>query len=46
MLVGSMGPIPRICRWNDEDAWLVNNSGLPQEIKDKWNAIRAIIQGK
>jgi hypothetical protein len=41
-----MGAIQSICGWDDEDAWLVNNSGLSQEIKDKWNAIRAIINGK
>jgi hypothetical protein len=28
--------------FSDEDAWLINNSGLSQEKKDEWNAKRAI----
>jgi hypothetical protein len=46
MLVGSIGMPHGIVGFSDKEAWLVNHSGLPQETKDKWNAIRAIVMGK
>jgi hypothetical protein len=42
MAVGRLGGGQGIYSFNDECAWAVNNSGLSQERKDRWNAMRAL----
>jgi hypothetical protein len=42
-MIGRLGGGHGVIReFNDEDAWAVNNSGLSQAEKDRWNAMRAI----
>ncbi|MDR2432339.1 MAG: hypothetical protein LBD34_01150 [Puniceicoccales bacterium] len=46
MGIGRLAKMFCIRGWSDREAWMINHSGLSQEEKDRWNAIRALVLKK
>ncbi|MDR1457337.1 MAG: hypothetical protein LBI47_00555 [Puniceicoccales bacterium] len=44
MAVGRVTSGAHICGFSDEEAWVINNSGLSQKEKDEWNAMKALFE--